>query len=117
MKEQMGPKAFLARTRKTLPLAAEQLPELPLLAYRVLNGLDRQTLSVRWRADELERLRREVRDNNGKVTASMSGGALILAGTLLLLLGPGPMLSISVAQGLVLAFYLVGGLFLARRWR
>jgi len=47
----------------------------------------------------------------------MSGGALILAGTLLLLLGPGPMLSISVAQGLVLAFYLVGGLFLARRWR
>ena len=117
MKEQMGPKAFLARTRKTLPLAAEQLPELPLLVYRVLNGLDRQTLSVRWRADELERLRREVRDNNGKVTASMSGGALILAGTLLLLLGPGPMLSISVAQGLVLAFYLVGGLFLARRWR
>jgi ubiquinone biosynthesis protein len=117
MKGQMGPKAFLERARKALPLAAEQLPELPLLAYRVLNGLDRQTLAVRWRADELERLRRELQANNAKITAAISGGALILVGSMLLLLGPGPMLSLSVAQGLVVACYLIGGLLLARRWR
>ena len=36
MSEQVGPKAFLRRVKETLPQISEDLPEVPLLAHRVL---------------------------------------------------------------------------------
>jgi ubiquinone biosynthesis protein len=113
MKEQMGPRAFFERARKNLAPLSEQLPELPVLAYRVLSGLERQTLAVRWRCDELERLRREVGRGQGRTAGAAGGGSLILGGVLLLVLGPGPFLPAALAEVLAVAFLVAGGLFLA----
>lgn len=117
MKEQVGPKALLERARKNLGPAAEQLPELPLLAYRVLDGMERQKLAIRWRSDELDRLREETRVYRSQMLAAASGGSLVLSGTLLLVLGPGAVVSVAVTKALAVACYLAGGFFLALSWR
>jgi len=113
MKEQVGPKAFFDRAIKNMGPISEQLPELPILAYRVLSGLERQKLAVHWRSNELDQLRHQIRASQGKSTAVIGGGALILSGTLLLLFGPGSILTIALAEGLGIACFLAGGLFLA----
>ena len=114
MKEQIGPKAFLKRAVANLAPVSEQLPEVPMLAYRILDGLDRQKLLIRWRSDELERLRTDMRRSYARTTGAIGGGSLILSGTLLLLLGPGPILSLAFAQGLAIACFAVGGWLLIR---
>lgn len=117
MKEQIGPKAFLERARKNLGTVSEQLPELPLLAYRVLDGLERQNLTIRWRSEELERLREETRGYRSQILTAVSGGSLVLSGTLLLLLGPGSMLSVSLIKTLTIVCFVAGGLLFAASWR
>lgn len=117
MKDQVGPKAFLARVRKNLGLVSEQLPELPLLAYRVLDALDQRKLTIRWRSEELERLRSEARNYRTALLGTVGGGVLILSGTGLLLFGPGPILTVFLAKMLAVGLYVAGGLLLAMRWR
>jgi ubiquinone biosynthesis protein len=117
MKDQIGPRALLGRLKKNLGPYSEELPELPLLAYRVLQGLERQSLAIRWRSDELERLRHEIRDYHARVQALLAGGGLIASGTLLLVFGPGPLISPTTARALAIGLIAVGGLLLAGRWR
>jgi ubiquinone biosynthesis protein len=117
MKDQVGPKAFLARAWKNLGPASEQLPELPLLAYRVLEALDRRSLTIRWYSDELERLRAETRAYRTQLVAAVAGGALVLGGTGLLVLGPGEILTVAFAKVLASLLYVAGGLLLSAGWR
>lgn len=112
MKDQIGPKAFLDRARKNLGPASEQLPELPLLAYRVLDGLERQSLALHWRSEDLQRLREETRTYRTQMLAAVGGSTLILSGTGLLVFGPGQMLTVAFAEGLAIGLYVVGGLLL-----
>ncbi|MEJ2326818.1 MAG: ubiquinone biosynthesis regulatory protein kinase UbiB, partial [Chromatiaceae bacterium] len=114
MKEQVGPKAILDRAWRNLGPFSEQLPELPLLGYKVLSGLEHQTLAVRWRSDELELLRREMRAHRSQMLAAFGGGALILSGTLIIILGPGAILTITAAQVLAGACFAAGGWLLIR---
>jgi len=117
MKDQIGPRALLRRLKKNLGPYSEELPELPLLAYRVLQGLDRQSLAIRWRSDELDSLRHEIRDHHARVQALIAGTGLIASGTLLLVVGPGPLITYTTAQALAIGLIAVGGLLLAARWR
>jgi ubiquinone biosynthesis protein len=117
MKDQVSPKAFLARARKNLGPVSEQLPELPLLAYRVLDALDRRDLSIRWRSEELERLRTESRGYRAQLLAAVGGGALLLSGTGLVVFGPGEILTVAFAKVLATVLYAAGGLLLSMSWR
>jgi ubiquinone biosynthesis protein len=112
VKERVGPKAFFERAKKNLGPFSEQLPELPLLAYKVLSGLEREQLAIQWKSDELNRLRKEMRTHQSQVLSAIGGGALVLSGTLLLLFGPGPILSVTLAKFLALACFLSGGFLL-----
>ncbi len=113
MKDQVGPRAFFACEKKKLCPLSEKPPELSVLAYRVLPGLERQSLAVRRRSEEHEGVRRDIRANQEQTGALIGGGALILSGMLLLLLVPGSLLSIAAAQTLGFACFVVGGLCLA----
>ena len=114
MKEQVGPKAIFDRAWRNLGPFGEQLPQLPLLAYKVLIGLEQQRLPIRWRSDELEHLRREMRAHRSQMLGAFGGGALILSGSLILILGPGAMLTITAAQVLAGACFAAGGWLLLR---
>jgi ubiquinone biosynthesis protein len=114
MKEQVGPRAFLQRALKNLAPASEQIPELPLLAYKLLSGLERQTLAIRWRSEELERLREEMHADHLRMLTALGGGALFLSGALILLLGPAGPLAQTAAHALVSVCFVVGGWLLIR---
>jgi len=117
MKEQIGPRALLARLKKNLGPYSEELPELPLLAYRVLQGLDHQSLAIRWRSEELEMLRQELRNSHNRSRYHLVSTGLIACGTLILLFGPGHLLTLNSAMGLANVLILLGTILLIGHWR
>lgn len=107
MRERIGFKALFTRARANFGPFAEQLPEAPLLAYRVLAGLEQAQRDARLRREEQERQQREIRERRALV-AAVGGAALLICATLLLTLGPGPLLSPQWAQGLAVAALVSG---------
>ncbi len=114
MKDQVGPKALLARARKALPLIAEDLPELPVRLLKVVAQLERQGAHGDWRGQEMRRLRHELARQQTRTTNATAGAALLICGTLLLLFGPGPLISGTAALALALACLIGGGLLWTR---
>ena len=115
MKQQVGPQAFLTRLRRNLPMASEQLPALPDLAYRVLTDASEGRLKLRWENPELTRIRDEMQRANRRNLAAV-GGAGLLVGALWLV-GPPEGLSPGVMQAAALGLAVVGALLLVRAWR
>jgi ubiquinone biosynthesis protein len=82
MARQVGPRAFLRRVRETLPQLSEDLPEVPLLAHRVLRRAVDGNLVVQLRSDQIEGLRNEIRTGSRRTQASLAGATLVLGGIL-----------------------------------
>ncbi len=91
MAQQVGPRAFVRRVKESLPQLSEELPEIPHLSWRLLKKANDGELEIRWRSDELECLRRELRAGQRATRQTIAGGSLLLAG-LLLNLGTVPLL-------------------------
>jgi len=89
MKQRVSPRAFAGRLKDSLPLFSEELPEIPHLAYQALKNVSAGELEVRWKSTELESIRSEVAKNQRSTRQSISGGALLISGTLLLSLAGG----------------------------
>jgi len=82
MSEQVGPKAFLRRVKDTLPQISEDLPEVPLLAHRVLRRAVDGELEIKWKSEQLEQIRDEIRTGNHRTQLSLAGATLTLGGIL-----------------------------------
>jgi ubiquinone biosynthesis protein len=113
MKDQIGVIGLFERTRKNVISVADQTPEIPLMAYRILSTYDK-----RLRAAEAESLRSHGRAAQQVSAATpnqsiraLGGATVLVCGTLILLLGPGPWLPATSGAALVGACY-VGGAFL-----
>lgn len=91
MAQQVGPCAFTRRMKASLPQLSEELPEIPHLAWRLLKKANDGELELRWRSDELARLRRELQGAQCATRQTIAGGSLLLGG-LLLNLGTVPLL-------------------------
>jgi ubiquinone biosynthesis protein len=115
MKAQVGPEAFLARLKRNLPKASEQLPALPDLAHKVLTDASEGRLKVHWENPELERIREEIRRANRRNLAAVSGLALLALG--LWLGGPPAPIPAPLTNAAVLAAGAVGALLLIVAWR
>ncbi len=117
IKERAGPKAFAERTWKNLGTLSEQLPELPHLAFKLLHGLESQKLALNWRSAELERLRRESSEHHTQLIAALSASTLGICGTLLLLLGPGEILSGETTKLLATLCFVFSAAAITIGWR
>jgi ubiquinone biosynthesis protein len=82
MSQQVGPQAFLRRLKDTLPQLSEDLPEVPLLAHRVLRMAVDGELQIQWQSAQLEQIHEEIRSGNKRTQTSLAGGTLMLAGVL-----------------------------------
>jgi ubiquinone biosynthesis protein len=82
MSEQVGPKAFLRRVKETLPQISEDLPEVPLLAHRVLRKAVDGELAINWKSEQLVQIRDEIRSGNQRTQTSLAGASLTLGGVL-----------------------------------
>ncbi len=82
MSQQVGPKAFARRVKETLPQLSEDLPELPLLAHRVLRKAADGNLELRWRSDQLDQIREQIVAGNRRIQGAIAGASLVIAGVL-----------------------------------
>jgi len=79
MSEQVGPRAFAKRMRRSLPEWSERLPELPTLLHRTLQQASEGKLRVQWESRELEKLRHQIRRSQQRTVAAIVGGALLIS--------------------------------------
>jgi ubiquinone biosynthesis protein len=106
MKARLGPKAFLNRVKSGIPGLSEHLPEIPALTHKLLQDAEQGRLTVQWKSAQLERIRDDIRSGNQRQSRAIAGAAALLGGILVLLLGPGPVLSQQAA--LILSGGLLG---------
>ena len=112
MKDEIGIVGLLDRTKRNVISVADQTPEIPLMAYRILSTYDK-----RLRAAEAGSFGDHGRNSGHDKAASTSqsvralaGATVIVCGTLVLLLGPGPWLPATTGVALVAGCYMVGAL-------
>ena len=112
MRDQIGLKGLAKRTRRNLISIADQLPELPLIAHRLLHAADLEARRRFAESNGASAARRGEEQGNGRtaraIARAIGGSALALCGTLVLILGPGPWLHGGTALGLVAAAWLGG---------
>ncbi len=109
MKEQIGLKGLFDRTKRNIVAVADQTPELPLIAYRMLMTYDKRLRE----AESLREGRQASREPQPLSAANsiraLGGATVLICGTLVLLLGPGHWLRESVGAALVVTSYIAGG--------
>ncbi len=83
MSEQVGPRAFIGRMRRSLPEWSEQLPEIPHLLHRTLQQAVDGKLRVQWESRELEKLRKQMRRSNQRSLSAILAGAFLISASLI----------------------------------
>ena len=81
--QQVGPRAFLRRIKENAPQMSEELPEVPHLAYKVLQEAANGQLSLRWKSAELRGLRRDMVREQRRHQQITTGGLILVSGLLL----------------------------------
>jgi ubiquinone biosynthesis protein len=110
MSEQLGVRALLRNLRESIPALSETLPEIPLLAHKLLEQSTTGKLRTEWTSAELHRLRGEInRANRRTINAIVGTGLLLGAAIIYGLDGHAP----TVIFGAPLLSWLCGGLGLA----
>ncbi len=79
MREQVGVRALIKALRQQAPQWAEKLPHLPALMHDVLKQAHDGKLRVEWKADELEKIRVEIKRSNQRMFAAVVGAAFIIS--------------------------------------
>jgi len=110
MSEQIGVRALVRNLKESVPALTETLPELPLLAHKLLEQATTGKLRMEWTSVELRGLRDEIkRANRRTITAVVGTGLLLGAAIIYGLDGHAP----AVIFGAPLLSWLCGGLGLA----
>ena len=116
MAEQVGPTAFARKLRRNLPTLTEHAADMPLLMHKVLSDAAQGRLALKWKSDELTRLRRELNENHRTTVGAISGAAMLISGAMLLTLGPSILLPATISVGAGTALGVGGGLILIKSW-
>ncbi len=107
-RRRVHPKTLFVKTRDQIPLWAEQLPEVPTWAFRLLNDASKGHLEVQWRSSELTELKQQMQNNHRRTVAAIGGGASLISASVLMGLG--------FVQPLTLGLAVLGGLMLGGAW-
>jgi ubiquinone biosynthesis protein len=83
MSEQIGVRAMVRNLRESVPALSETLPELPLLAHKLLDQASSGKLRVEWTSAELRRLRSEIKRANRRTINAIVGTGLLLGASII----------------------------------
>lgn len=116
MQQQVGPKAFARKLKQNLPKMTEYAADMPILLHKVLNDAAEGRLELIINSEELTKLREESKNNHRNMVATISGGSMLIAGSMLLTLGPSILLPASITLTAGAALVALGGLTLIQSW-
>ena len=103
-KEEMGPKAAMRKLGTQVPEWAEHWSEMPMLVHKVLADAASGKLEVNFQSRELEAIQQDLRRNQRRTLAGITGGALLIGAAVLL----GAMPTAAGMLGILGAIFLVG---------
>lgn len=83
MSEQVGPRAFVGRMRRSLPEWSERLPEIPELLHQTLRQISDGKVGVQWESRELEKLRRQMHKSSQRTLSAILGGSFLISASLI----------------------------------
>ncbi len=83
LSEQLGVRALIKGFKKNLPYIAENLPEIPQLAYTALKKIAHNDLEIKWRSDQLVELQKEVKKSSVRSVQAITGGSLLISASLI----------------------------------
>jgi ubiquinone biosynthesis protein len=116
MSEQIGRRAFIGKLKKNLPLITENLPDLPNKLNKIIEDAATGQLTLQWQSDELKQLTKQLKRNHLNIISTISGSAMLLSGSLLLVFGSGGLLPVTFATALGLGLGAGGGGLLLKSW-
>lgn len=79
MRDRVGLRSLIRSTRESVPRWIDRLPELPGLAFDVLDRLKDGRIEVATHDDVLDEIRREIRNVHRRLSYSVAGAGLIIA--------------------------------------
>ena len=109
MEEQVGPRALLRNIKDDMPYLIEKMPEIPGLVYKSLKAYAEGEYHLK-QIDEINKIRKELNQNNQRSLIVISGSGLIIAASVVYALSSAPL--IIGAPLLSWAFGITGGLFI-----
>jgi ubiquinone biosynthesis protein len=110
MSEQIGVRALVRNLKESVPAMTETLPELPLLAHKLMEQATTGKLRMEWTSVELRSLRDEIKRANHRTINAIVGTGLLLGAAIIYGLdGHAP----TVIFGAPLLSWLCGGLGVA----
>ncbi|MCU7816184.1 MAG: ubiquinone biosynthesis regulatory protein kinase UbiB [Candidatus Thiodiazotropha sp. (ex Rostrolucina anterorostrata)] len=116
MSEQIGRRAFIGKLKKNLPEIAEHLPDLPNKLNKIIDEAASGRLELKWKSDELDNLREQLHSNHRNTVTTISGSAMLMSSSLLLVFGSGGLLPVTLATALGAGLGIGGVLLLLKSW-
>ena len=83
LSEQLGVRALVKGLKKNLPYIAENLPELPQLAFKTLHKIANDELQVEFKSKQLESLQKEIRQSNARNIQAIIGGSFVISASII----------------------------------
>ena len=83
LSEQLGVRALVKGFKRNLPYIAENLPDLPQLAFKALQKIANDELQVEWKSEQIESLRKEIRRANQRSIRAIIGGSFVISASII----------------------------------
>jgi ubiquinone biosynthesis protein len=83
LSEQLGVRALVKGLKKNLPYIAENLPELPQLAFKTLHKIANDELQIEFKSKQLELLQKEIRQSNARNIRAIIGGSFVISASII----------------------------------
>ena len=83
LSEQMGVRALINGVKNNAPFMAEHLPEIPPLAYKLLEKMANDKMQIEWKSQQLEEIKNEIKHANGRQVKAISGAGLLVSASLI----------------------------------
>jgi ubiquinone biosynthesis protein len=84
LSEQLGMRALIKGMKKNLPYIAEHLPDLPQIAFKALDRIANDELTVELRSGQLDALKHEIRSANRRSIRAIIGGSFVISASVIL---------------------------------
>ncbi len=83
LSEQLGVRALVKGFKKNLPYMAENLPDLPQLAFKTLQKIANNELQIELQSKQLNSIRQEIRQANRRSIRATIGSSLLISAAII----------------------------------